>query len=176
MRSRPRSLFPLAKGARRGMLIPTAAPSHSRSPSPGDFPAPLLNRLASNPSATALPNSRAGVSRLPSRRTHQPELDQRLEILQLQHLQPIAVAATRQGRRRHQAETPARGDQAQLQLAAESLEVQLQAQALIGQARCAGTEAAAIGVEHPAMVVAIEQASRLDGTVAGDHHAEFHAP
>ena len=26
------------------------------------------------------------------------------------------------------------------------------------------------------MVVAIEQASRLDGTVAGDHHAEFHAP
>ncbi len=95
----------------------------------------------------------------------------------MQHLQLIAVAATRQGRRRHQAETPARGDQAQLQLAAESLEVQLQAQALIGQGPLqAGTEAAAIGVEHPAMVVAIEQASRLDGTVAGDHHAEFHAP
>lgn len=131
MRSRPRSLFPLKrKGARRGMLIPTAAPSHSRSRLPGISRRrystglhiqPLGHRPAEQPCRRLQIAQQA--------RTHQPELDQRLEILQLQHLQLIAVAATRQGRRRHQAETPARGDQAQLQLAAESLEVQLQAQA-----------------------------------------------
>ncbi|MNP05982.1 hypothetical protein D3C76_979480 [compost metagenome] len=107
---------------------------------------------------------------------HQPQLDLRLEILQLQHPQRIAIAAAFEYRRRHQAQPPALGYQPELQFAAEGFQVHLQVQPLVGQRPLQpGAEAAAVRVEHPAMAIAIDQPRSLDIAVTRGHHLQPHA-
>ena len=65
MHSGPQSLFLLSEGARRGMLIPTAAFS-STPVSRGSPGAAAQPACYPTPRPPALPNSRASVFRLPA--------------------------------------------------------------------------------------------------------------
>lgn len=98
-------------------------------------------------------------------RVEQPQVHHRFEVLERQHHQLFAVGAAFQQRSWHQAQPHAIGHQPELQFGAEGFQIDLHAQALIGQRplqTCAKT--AAVRVEHPALLVTICQLAGLFGT------------